>query len=134
MLNWRKTLPAVEDAGEYAMDQLLSAANSAAKSAREVSNQIEDWASDGYESIRSAARKEPEAFWGAVTVGMGALIGGLFALWRSSGRKPQRRRTARTMAVRSAVTRSSRSMNAGTGKTQRKRARRGRRSRSAKMA
>ena len=134
MLNWRKTLPAVEDAGEYAMDQLMSAANSAAKSARGVSNQIGDWASDGYESIRSVAKKEPEAFWGAVTVGMGALIGGLFALWSSSGRKPRRPRVRRTMAVRSAIGRSARSMTAGMGKTRRKRSRRSRQSRTAKLA
>lgn len=112
MFNWRNTLSDVEDAGEYAMDQLLSAANSAARSARDVSGQIESWATDGYEAIRGAAKKNDPAFWGAISVGMGALMGGLFALWRSSGQKPRRRRSRspRTMAVSSGMGRSKRSM------------------------
>ncbi len=132
MLNWRSTLPAVEDAGEYAMDQLLNVANSAAKSARDVSSQIESWATDGYETIRDVAKSEP-AFWGALTIGMGALAGGLFALWRSSGSKPRRRRSARTVAVASGMAGMSRRMRssgaampADIGKSAPKRARKGR--------
>ena len=129
MLKWRSTLPAVEDAGEYAMDQLVSAANSAAKSARDVSSQIESWATDGYKSIRHAAKSEP-AFWGVMTVGIGAMIGGLYALWRSSGKKPGRSRKARTMAVSSGMSsamirrmRAMAGMPAGASKSTPKRAR-----------
>lgn len=112
MLNWRNNRSGLEEAGEYAMDQLRSVANTAAKSARDVSSQIESWATDGYESIRDVAESEPAAFWSAVTIGMGALAGGLFAWWQTSGSKPRRgrRRSARTMAVRAGVGRSKRSM------------------------
>ncbi len=107
MLNWRNTLPDLEEAGDFAMDQLRGAA----KSARDVSSQIESWATEGYEAVRDAARNNDAAFWGAVSVGMGALMGGLFALWRSSGKKPRRSRRPRTMAASSAMgSRTSRSM------------------------
>jgi hypothetical protein len=129
MLNWRNTRSGFEDAGEYAMDQLRSVADTAAKSARDVSSQIESWATDGYESLRDAADSEPAAFWSAVTIGMGALVGGLFAWWQTSGSKQRRgrRRSARTMAVRSGMSRSSRSMGAamnGAGMSKRPRRRR----------
>ena len=123
MVNWRNTLPAVENAGEYAMDQLLNVVDSAGRSARDMSSQIESWASDGFETIRDAAKSEP-AFWGAVTIGMGALIGGILALWRSSGRKPQRGRAARTVAVSTAAGRSKRSTGAGMSAMPKRRRRR----------
>lgn len=112
MLNWRNNRSGLEEAGDYAMDQLRNVANTAAKSARDVSSQIESWATDGYESIRDAAESEPAAFWSAVTIGMGALAGGLFAWWQTSGTKPRRgrRRSAKTMAARSGMSRSRRSM------------------------
>src|SRR5579883_2252667 len=115
MLNWRNTLPELEDAGEYAMDQLRSVANGAAKSMRDVSGQIETWASDGYDAIRDAAESEPAAFWGAVTVGMGALIGGMFAWWQTSGKKQSRGRgqKVRSVAVSSGMGRAVRSMTTG---------------------
>lgn len=114
MLNWRNNRSGLEEAGDYAMDQLRNVANTAAKSARDVSSQIESWATDGYESLRDVAESEPAVFWSAVTIGMGALCGGLLAWWQTSGRKPRRgrRRSARTMAVRSGMTRSKRSMGA----------------------
>jgi hypothetical protein len=132
MLNWRNTLSDVEDAGEFAKNQMLSAANSAAKSAKGVSSQIESWATDGYEAIRDAAKRGDAAFWGAISVGMGALMGGLYALWRSSGRKPGRgrRRSARSMAVSSGMGRKMRSTGTGTRKPSRK-ATRSRRKKSA---
>ena len=116
MLNWRNNRSGLEEAGEYAMDQLRSVADSAAKSARDVSSQIESWATDGYESLRDAAESEPAAFWGAVTIAMGALAGGLFAWWQTSGSKPRRgrQRSARTMAVRSGMNRVKRAVGAGT--------------------
>ena len=114
MLNWRNNRSGFEEAGEYAMDQLRSVANTAAKSARDVSSQIESWATDGYDSLRDAAESEPAAFWSAVTIGMGALAGGLFAWWQTSGTKQSRgrRRSARTAAVRSGMSRSKRSVGA----------------------
>lgn len=123
MLNWRSTRTGFEDAGEFAMDQLRSAADSAAKSAREVSSQIESWAADGYESIRDAAESEPAAFWSAVTIGMGALIGGMFAWWQTSTpkRRRGRRPAARTMAAGSGMKRHMRSMGTGMGKSSRRR-------------
>src|SRR5438105_414807 len=83
MLNWRSTLPDIEDAGEYAMDQLLSAAKSVSKSA-----------SDGYKSL-TGTRKSDAAFWGAITLGMGACAGGLFALWRFASSNPRGKRIVR---------------------------------------
>ncbi len=114
MLNWRNNRSGLEEAGEYAMDQLRSVANSAARSARDVSSQIESWATDGYESLRDVAESEPAAFWSAITIGMGALAGGLFAWWQTSGSKQRRgrRRSARTVAARSSISRSKRSMGA----------------------
>jgi len=114
MLNWRNNRSGLEEVGEYAMDQLRNVADTAAKSARDVSSQIESWATDGYETIRDAAKSEPAAFWSAVTIGMGALAGGLFAWWQTSGSKPRRsrRRSARTMAVRSGMNRAKRTMGA----------------------
>jgi len=106
MFNRRSTLSDIEDAGENAINQLLSAANSVSKSARQVSNQIEDWASDGYEAVRGAAKSDA-AFWGAITVGMGACVGGLFSLWRFAAKDPRGKRMVRngSRMVRS-VTRS----------------------------
>ena len=83
MLNWRSTLPDIEDAGGYAMDQLLSAAKSVSKSA-----------SDGYKSL-TGTRKSDAAFWGAITLGMGACAGGLFALWRFTSSNPRGKRMVR---------------------------------------
>ena len=114
MLNWRNNRSGFEEAGEYAMDQLRNVANTAAKSARDVSSQIESWATDGYESLRDVAESEPAAFWSAVTIGVGALAGGLFAWWQTSGSKPRRGRRpmARTMSARSGMNRIKRSMSA----------------------
>jgi hypothetical protein len=94
MFNRRSTLSDIEDAGEYAMKQVLSAANSVGKSAKQVSNQIEDWANDGYDAVRGAAKSDA-AFWGAITVGMGACVGGLFSLWRFAAKDPRGKRMVR---------------------------------------
>lgn len=136
MLNWRNHRSGLEEAGDFAMDQLRSVANTAAKSARDVSSQIESWATDGYESLRDVAESEPAAFWSGVTIAMGALAGGLFAWWQTSGRKPRRgrRRSARTVAVRSGMTRSKRSMGAGMNGMSKHPRRRRKMTRRAKMA
>lgn len=136
MLNWRNNRSGLEEAGEYAMDQLRSVANTAAKSARDVSSQIESWATDGYDSLRDVAESEPAAFWSGVTIAMGALAGGLFAWWQTTGRKPRRsrRRSARTMAVRSGMNRIKRSMGAGMNGMSKRPRRRRKMSRRGKMA
>jgi hypothetical protein len=94
MFNKRSTLSELGDAGDYAMDQLLSAANSVGKSARQVSSQIEDWANDGYETVRDAAKSDA-AFWGAISLAMGAAAGGLFSLWRFASNDPRGKRLVR---------------------------------------
>lgn len=136
MLNWRNNRSGLEEAGDFAMDQLRSVANTAAKSARDVSSQIESWATDGYESLRDVAESEPAAFWSGVTIAMGALAGGLFALWQTSGSKQRRgrRRSARTVAVRSGMTRSKRSMGAGINGMSKQPRRRHKMTRRGKMA
>src|SRR5579872_3127802 len=90
MFKRRSTLSDIEDAGEYAMKQVRTAAKSVGKSARQVSGQIEDWASDGYEAVRGAAKSDA-AFWGAVVAGMG----GLFGLWRFAAKDPRGKRMVR---------------------------------------
>jgi hypothetical protein len=136
MLNWRNNRSGLEEAGEYAMDQLRNVANSAAKSARDVSSQIESWATDGYDSLRDVAESEPAAFWSGVTIAMGALAGGLFAWWQTTGRKPRRSRrlSARTMAASSGMTRSKRSMGGAMNGMSKRPRRRRKMSRRGKMA
>ena len=94
MFNKRSTLSDLGDAGDYAMDQLLSAANSVGKSAKQVSSQLHDWADDGYEAVRGAAKSDA-AFWGAITLGMGACAGGLYSLWRFAATDPRGKRIVR---------------------------------------
>jgi hypothetical protein len=40
--------------------------------------QLEEWAKDGYDSMKARP-----AIWGAASLGIGALAGGLYALWRN---------------------------------------------------
>lgn len=94
MFNRRSTLSDIEDAGEYAMNQILNAANSVGNSAKQLSSQVEDWASDGYDAVRDAAKSDA-AFWGAITVGVGACVGGLFSLWRFAAKDPRGKRMVR---------------------------------------
>lgn len=87
----------IEEAGEAAMDQVMKAANSAAQSARDVSDQLSEWAKDGYGSARDAVKTQP-LVWGAVSLGIGALAGGMYALWRrgmGSNRSPRKTMSAR---------------------------------------
>lgn len=80
MLNWRNNRSGLEEAGDYAMDQLRSIANGAAKSAR-----------DGYKAVGG----DDAAFWGAISLGMGACAGGLFGLWRFATKNPRGKRMVR---------------------------------------
>lgn len=92
-----------------AVDQLLSAAHGVGKSARQLSNQIETWASDGYESVRYAAKSDA-AFWGAISMGIGAAAGGLYALWRKVDQKSWRAARRQVAALSSDVMQSVRSV------------------------
>jgi hypothetical protein len=48
------------------------------KAARDAAAQLEGWAKDGYDSVKARP-----AMWGAASLGIGALAGGLYALWRN---------------------------------------------------
>ena len=89
-----------------AMDQLLS---SVGKSARHLSDQIDTWASDGYEAVRDAAKSDA-AFWGAISVGIGAAAGGLYALWRKTDQKTLRAARRQIATLSSEVMESVRSV------------------------
>jgi hypothetical protein len=67
---FRKTLPETEDVTR----RMGKAANNAA-------THLEGWAKDGYDSVKGRP-----AMWGAASLGIGALAGGLYALWRNKGR------------------------------------------------
>ena len=68
--HFRKTLPDTDDMG----DRMTKAAQNAAA-------QLEGWAKDGYGSMKASP-----ALWGAASLGIGALAGGLYALWRNKDR------------------------------------------------
>jgi hypothetical protein len=98
MLNLRNTAPAVDGAREAAKERATKVVNSAAQSAKDISSQVEQWAKDGYGSAREAMKTEPFK-WGALSLGFGALVGGLFTLWRRNT-KTEQRPARNTMAVR----------------------------------
>ena len=81
------------------------------KAANNAAAQLEVWAKDGYDSMKGSP-----AIWGAASLGIGALAGGLYALWRNKDRlseiydfevlwhrngKANGRKSARTLAARS---------------------------------
>ena len=109
------------------MDQLLS---SVGKSARQLSDQIDTWASDGYEAVRGAAKSDA-AFWGAISMGIGAAAGGLYALWRNTDQKAWRAARRQIATLSSDVMQSVRSVmpdslsfaNSGMGSTGKRRSR-----------
>lgn len=67
--HFRKTLPDMDEVN----GRMTKAANSAA-------TQMEGWAKDGYDSMKARP-----AIWGAASLGIGALAGGIYALWRNNG-------------------------------------------------
>ena len=102
--NLRNPLPAIENAGEMAADRVkkaansaAQAANSAAQAAKDATTQLEDWAKDGYGSAREAVKTKP-FMWGAASLGLGALMGGLYTLWRRGAAKD--RPTGKTLPAR----------------------------------
>jgi hypothetical protein len=82
----RNPLPRIENAGEMAVDRVKKAANSAGQAAKDATSQLEDWAKDGYGAARDAVKTKP-FMWGAASLGFGALLGGLYALWQRGAAK-----------------------------------------------
>ena len=123
--NLRNPLPAIENAGEMAADRVKKAANSAAQAAKDATSQVEDWAKDGYGSAREAVKTKP-FMWGAASLGLGALMGGLYTLWRrgaTEGRNGRKTLPARTRAKQSLTTKMN-GANGSAAKPKLKRARR----------
>ena len=92
--NLRTRLPDIEDAREAAVDRLAKTAGIAAQTAKNASGHLEEWAKDGLYSVKSRP-----LMWSAASLGLGALIGGLFALWRKA--KPSGKVSSRTVPARS---------------------------------
>jgi hypothetical protein len=92
--NLRNRLPEIAGAGEVAVDRVVKAANTAAQSAKDVTVQLEEWAQEGVD----CAKKRP-LMWGAASLGFGALMGGLYALWRKA--KPNGHAAVKTAPLRS---------------------------------
>jgi hypothetical protein len=110
--NLRNPMPGIENAGEMAVESVKKAADRASKAAKDATGQLESWAKDGYDSARDAAKTKPFML-GAVSLGFGALIGGLYALWQRGG---ARKRTARkTVPVRTRAKQSLRAMTGANG-------------------
>jgi|1185.fasta_scaffold1270595_1 hypothetical protein len=109
--NLRNPLPGFENAGEM-VDTVKKTANRATKAAKDASSQVENWAKDGYGSARDAVKTKPWML-GAASLGFGALMGGLYALWqRGAARKG---RTRKTVPVRSRAKQSLRAMSKANG-------------------
>ena len=83
--NLRNKMPSFEEAADVAKDSVMRAANRTAMSAREMGGQIEEWAQDGYDAVR-----ERPILWGAASLGVGALMGGLYALWQRETKRGTR--------------------------------------------
>jgi hypothetical protein len=95
----RNPLPIIENAGEMAVDRVKKAANSAGQAAKDATSQLEDWAKDGYGAARDAVKTKP-FMWGAASLGFGALLCGLYALWQrgaAEGKKLPGARTCQTI-------------------------------------
>lgn len=132
LINLRNRLPDIEEASGAAFNRAVNAANTAAKSAKdasskiakEASSQMEGWAQDGLDSMRTRP-----FLWGTASLGMGALMGGLYALWQ---RKPKRA-AAKTMPARTRAKQTLRKVakakaNGANGHSPKKRARKTKRS------
>jgi hypothetical protein len=106
--NLRNRLPDIEDAGAVAVDHVVKAASTAAQAAKDATVQLEEWAQEGVD----CAKKRP-LMWGAASLGFGALMGGLYALWRKA--KPSGQIAHRTMPARSRVKQTLRAAAKSTG-------------------
>lgn len=105
--NLRNPLPGIENAGGMAVDRVKKAANSAAQAAKDTTGQLEGWAKDGYGSARDAVKAKPFMF-GAASLGLGAFMGGLYALWQRGAVKT--RSSRKTLPVRSRAKQAMRAM------------------------
>jgi hypothetical protein len=115
--NLRNPLPGLESAGDMVVDRIKKAADSAAQAAKNTTSQLEDWAKDGYGSARDVVKTRPLML-GAASLGFGALMGGLYALWQRGAAKS---RTARkTLPVRARAKQSLRAMTQTNGARKRK--------------
>jgi len=108
LTNLHHPLPGIENAGEMAK----KAANSAAQAAKDATGQLQDWAKDGYGSARDAVKTKPY-MWGAVSLGFGALMGGLYTLWRRG--TGEGRRARKTLPARARAKQSLTKMNGANG-------------------
>jgi len=93
--NMRNKMPSIEDAAEVARDSVMRAANHTAASAREMGGQLEEWAKDGFDAVRARP-----VMWSAASLGIGALMGGLYALWQREAKRGTRA-NGKTMPARS---------------------------------
>jgi hypothetical protein len=94
LYNLRNRLPDIEDAREVAADRVAKAANTAAQIAREAADRLEDLAWDGLDTVKSRPLTAA-----ALSLGLGILVGGLFAAWqksRSNGQPAPRAIAVRT--------------------------------------
>jgi hypothetical protein len=108
--NLRNPLAGLESAGDMVVDRIKKAADSAAQAAKNTTSQLEGWAKDGYGSARGVVKTKPLML-GAASLGFGALMGGLYALWQRGAAKS---RTARkTLPVRARAKQSLRAMTNG---------------------
>ena len=101
--NLRNPIPGIENAGEM----VKKAASGAAQITKDATSQLEDWAKVGYGSARDAVKTKP-FIWGTASLGFGALMGGLYALWQRGAAKAKPARKA--MAVRARAKQSRRAV------------------------
>ena len=92
--------PQIDDAATAIADRLAKTAAMAIQSAKAASEQLDGWAHDGLDSVRTRP-----ILWGAASFGVGALMGGCIALWR----RFRSNRAEPTMAVRTRAQKSLRS-------------------------
>ena len=122
--NLRNPLAGLESTGDMVVDRIKKAADSAAQAAKNTTTQLEDWAKDGYGSARDVVKTKPLML-GAASLGFGALMGGLYALWQRGAAKS---RTARkTLPVRARAKQSLRAMTNGARPATKRKSKRARR-------
>jgi len=93
--NLRNPIPGIENASEA----VKKTAMSAAQAAKDATGQLEDWAKDSYGSARDAVKTKPFVL-GAASLGFGALMGGLYALWQRGAAKTRSPRKSLPMRAR----------------------------------
>jgi len=107
----------LEKAGDMTMDRIKKAANNTVQAAKNTT----DWAKAGYGSARDAVTAKPLVL-GAASLGFGALMGGLYALWQRGAAKARPAR--KTLPVRAPAKQSLRKMTNGTGSGGKRKAKR----------